>query len=102
LDEELGTHELLHKCHRDEATRQQRELEAESVSYAVLAHYGIHSESRFYLASYGFSAEMLTASLQIISQTARKIIDTIEGSQKEMEDAAVEAAPLETAAWGRS
>src|SRR5258707_6113265 len=70
-------HELLHKENRKETTRQQRELEAESVSFAVLAHYGIHTESRFYLASYDVTAEMLTASLQTISQTAKRIINTI-------------------------
>jgi hypothetical protein len=92
------SHEILHRQNREETTRQQRELEAESVSYTVLAHYGIHSESRFYLASYNVSAEMLTASLQTISQTARKIIETIEGSNMETEDAAAAAASRETAA----
>ena len=72
-------HELLHKENRKDTTRQQRELEAESVSFAVLAHYGLHAESRFYLASYGVTAEMLTDSLQTISQTAKRIINTIEG-----------------------
>jgi hypothetical protein len=92
------SHELLHKVDRDETTRQQRELEAESVSYAVLAHYGIHTDSRFYLASYDVTAEMLTASLQTISQTAKKIIGILEGGQKETEGAASEAAPFERAA----
>jgi hypothetical protein len=91
------SHEILHRQNRKETTRQQRELEAESVSYAVLAHYGIHSESRFYLASYDVTAEMLAASLQTISQTARKIIETIEGNHMETEDAAAEAASFETA-----
>jgi IrrE N-terminal-like domain len=39
---EIG-HELMHRTNREGTTRQQRELEAESVSYAVLAHFGIHS-----------------------------------------------------------
>lgn len=79
-------HEILHKQHRNETTRQQRELEAESVSYAVLAHYGIHTESRFYLASYDVTSEMLAASLQTISQTAKHIISTIEDNGKTWED----------------
>jgi hypothetical protein len=78
---------LLHKQNRKETTRQQRELEAESVSFAVLAHYGIHTESRFYLANYDVTAEMLAASLQTISQTAKRIINTIEANGKTMEDA---------------
>jgi putative heme iron utilization protein len=94
------SHEILHRQNRRETTRQQRELEAESVSYAVLAHYGIHSESRFYLASYDVTTEMLAASLQTISQTARKIIETIEGSQLETEDAAAEAASFENGRVG--
>jgi len=86
-------HELLHKENRSETTRQQRELEAESVSFAVLAHYGIHTESRFYLASYDVTSEMLTASLQIISQTAKRIISTIDGSWKSFEGADESSAP---------
>ena len=62
---------------REGTTRQQRELEAESVSYAVLAHFGMHSESRFYLATYDVTAEMLTASLQTIGNAAKQIINLI-------------------------
>jgi Zn-dependent peptidase ImmA (M78 family) len=91
-------HELLHKEERKEKTRQQRELEAESVSFAVLARYGIHSESRFYLASYEVTAEMLTASLQTISQTAKRIISVIDGEGKrtEYEDGNVTPSPIAT------
>jgi hypothetical protein len=89
-------HELLHKEKRKETTRQQRELEAESVSFAVLARYGIHSESRFYLASYDVTAEMLTASLQTISQTAKHIISVIDGDGKrtEYKDGNVTLSPI--------
>jgi Zn-dependent peptidase ImmA (M78 family) len=87
-------HELLHTENREGTTRQQRELEAESVSFAVLAHYGIHTESRFYLASYDVTAEMLTASLQTISQTAKHIISTIDGNGKMIKDAGESSANL--------
>jgi hypothetical protein len=70
-------HEILHKTNREGTTRQQRELEAESVSYAVLAHFGMHSENRFYLATYDVTAEMLTASLQTIGNAAKQIINLI-------------------------
>ena len=86
-------HELLHKENREGTTRQQRELEAESVSFAVLAHFGIHSESRFYLASYDVTPEMLTASLQIISHTAKRIINIIDDNGKTKEDADESSAP---------
>ena len=42
-------------------------------------------ESRFYLASYDVTAEMLTASLQTISQTAKRIISVIDGDGKRTE-----------------
>jgi hypothetical protein len=70
-------HEILHKTNREGTTRQQRELEAESVSYAELAHFGMHSDSRFYLATYDVTAEMLTASLQTIGSAAKQIINLI-------------------------
>lgn len=91
-------HELLHKENREGTTRQQRELEAESVSFAVLAHYGIHSESRFYLASYDVTPEMLTASLQTISHTAKRIISIIDDNGKTTEDADKSSAPSVEAA----
>jgi antirestriction protein ArdC len=86
-------HELLHKEKRKETTRQQRELEAESVSFAVLAHYGLHAESRFYLASYDVTPEMLTASLQTISHTAKRIINIIDDNGRTIEDADESSAP---------
>ena len=78
-------HELLHKGVRDN-TKQQRELEAESVAFAVLAHFGMHLESRFYLATYDVTAEMLAASLQTISRTAKQLIELIEGESEERGD----------------
>jgi antirestriction protein ArdC len=87
-------HELQHKLNRKETTLQQRELEAESVSYAVLAHYGIRTESRFYLASYDVTAEMLTASLQAIGQTAKRIISAVDGDEARTEEEDANVAPL--------
>jgi IrrE N-terminal-like domain len=89
---EIG-HELMHRTNREGTTRQQRELEAESVSYAVLAHFGIHSESRFYLATYDVTAEMLTASLQAIGNAAKKIISLIENSGQQIEEGEGEQSP---------
>ncbi len=71
-------HELIHKEDRSQG-KQQRELEAEAVAYAVLTHYDIHPSSCFYLASYGITGEMLTASMQTIAKTARQIIERVEG-----------------------
>jgi PHD/YefM family antitoxin component YafN of YafNO toxin-antitoxin module len=40
----------------------------------------MRTESLFYLATYDVTAEMLTASLQTISATARKLIELIDES----------------------
>lgn len=89
-------HELLHKVDRSQGT-QQRELEAEAVAFAVLTHYGMQPQSRFYLAGYGITGDMLTASMQTIAATARQIIERIEGHTNEQE-ADAEASPLPLAA----
>jgi hypothetical protein len=83
----------MHRTNRERTTRQQRELEAESVSYAVLAHFGIHSESRFYLATYDVTAEMLTASLQTIGNAAKKIISMIEDPGEQIEEGEGDQSP---------
>jgi antirestriction protein ArdC len=79
-------HELLHKTNREGTTRQQRELEAESVAYAVLAHFGMHPQSCFYLATYDVTPEMLTASLQTIGSAAKTIISLIDGTGQQIEE----------------
>jgi hypothetical protein len=92
-------HELLHKSNREGTTRQ-RELEAESVAYAVLAHFGMHPQSCFYLASYDVTPEMLTASLQTIGSATTTIISLIDctGQQIEEGEGAQNGAPLPVAA----
>ena len=78
-------HELLHKVERSQG-RQQRELEAEAVAYAVLTHYGMQPGSRFYLASYGITGEMLSTSMQTIAATARQIIERVDQDSTEAEE----------------
>ncbi|MGO4214179.1 hypothetical protein AB4043_25575 [Terriglobus sp. YAF25] len=53
----------------------------------MLAHYGIRTGSRFYLASYDVTSEMLTASLQTITQAARRIITAIDDKFETLKDA---------------
>jgi hypothetical protein len=74
---ELAHEVLKHKERRAETTKQQRELEAESVAFAVLAHFGMRLESRFYFATYDVTGEMLSASLANINATARQLIEAI-------------------------
>ena len=51
--------------------------------------------SQFYLASYGITGEMLSATMQTISMTARQIIERIEGGaakeEEEVGDAGLQA-----------
>ena len=84
-------HELMHKG-AERGTKKQRELEAEATAYVVLAHFGIHSGSCFYLHGYGITGEMLTASMQTISATARRIIDQIEGANTDKGEAEEDSA----------
>lgn len=77
-------HELLHKVDRSQGKRQ-RELEAEAIAYTVLVHLGMEPGSRFYLASYGITGEMLTASMQTITATARQIIERLDQESTEAE-----------------
>jgi antirestriction protein ArdC len=81
-------HELLHQgTNAKKSTKQQRELEAEAVAFVVLDHYGMRSGSQFYLHSYGVTGDMLTASMQTIAATARQIIDRIDGTSSDREEA---------------
>jgi predicted Zn-dependent protease len=71
-------HEILqHKAKRSETTKRQRELEAEAVAFAVLAHFGMRLESRFYLASYEITGDMLIASIETISRAAHALIQAV-------------------------
>ncbi len=83
-------HELIHKVNREGTTRQQRELEAESVGFAVLAAHSWHPQRKsdpLSLAS-DVTAEMLTAfAPNHQPDTAKRIISTIDGNGKTTEDA---------------
>lgn len=90
-------HELLHKSDRSQG-KQQRELEAEAIAFAVLTHYGMQPGSRFYLASYGITGEMLVSTMQTISTTAKRIIERIEGVQNSEDEAGSSGLDLPNAA----
>lgn len=85
-------HAILHQGeHRAEAlakTREQRELEAEATSFAVLAHFGIEQRSDIYLASWSATAAALTDSLQTIRLAVQTILDAIEAVPEETAAAA--------------
>ena len=81
-------HELAHEAlHKDKATRpdgltrQLAELEAESVAYVVSRHFGLDVEIRAsrYIALWGGDSKALRESLERIANTARSMIDDVEG-----------------------
>ncbi len=85
-------HEFLHqhglKAEKTpkETSPEQRELEAEATSFAVLAHFGIEQHSDRYLASWDATAESITASLHTIRDAVHTILVAMDaGSQTEAE-----------------
>lgn len=89
-------HSLLHSdLSRDEQSRDDRELEAESVAFVVCAHFGLDSSdySFGYVASWkGDKAkEGLKKSAKRIADAAKKIINALEG-EGASEEAEQEAA----------
>lgn len=78
LAHEFAHEVLTHAKRRAESTKQQRELEAEAVAYAVMSHYGFSMPAGVYLATYEVTADMLTASLPVITAATRTIIEAID------------------------
>jgi len=76
-------HEFLHweSNRREGMTREQRELEAEATSYALLSQYGIEQPSQNYLASWNADAETITASLQTIRAAVHHIMTAMEDNE---------------------
>ena len=79
-------HEALHKSKEQretmpEETRTVAELEAESVAYVVCTHFGLDVEVRAsrYIALWDGDAKALRASLERIANTARALIDDVDG-----------------------
>ncbi len=98
-------HEIAHATlHDDRDTpehpdRRTREVQAESVAYAVCQHYGLDTSdySFGYVAGWSSGRELaeLKSSLETIRNTAAKLIDTIDGHFAEIQQ---EQTPEKTAA----
>ena len=84
-------HEALHKGEDrpDGLTRTVAELEAEAVAYVVCRHFGHDVEVRAsrYIALWGGDGKGLRASLDRISESARKLIDDVDATQTGPRDA---------------
>ena len=78
-------HSILHAGNNDK-TRNQKEVEAESVAYAVCRHFGIDASdySFGYIAGWSSSDDLkeFESSLELIQKTASDIISGIEDKQK--------------------
>ena len=72
-------HELLHRGpDRNETSREQKETEAEAVSFIVCSHFGIETAAPNYLALWDATEEAITQALQRVQKTAAQIIDKME------------------------
>ena len=91
-------HEIVHATLHDTALamperpdRRTREVQAESVAYAVCQHYGLDTSdySFGYIAGWSSGKELaeLKGSLETIRSTAAKLIDTIDGHFAEIQKA---------------
>ena len=87
-------HATLHNIDKDEPERpdrRTREVQAESVAYAVCQHYGLDTSdySFGYIAGWSSGKELaeLKGSLETIRSTAANLIDTIDGHFAEIQQA---------------
>lgn len=92
LAHEIG-HSLLHgDLSRDEQSRQDRELEAESVAFVVCAHFGLDTSDY----SFGYIAHWkgegakdgIKKSAKRIADAAKKVIDAVEAISEQVEQKA--------------
>jgi hypothetical protein len=95
------THAILHHADTEDsqASRYQREVQAESVAYAVCSYYGIDTKeySFPYIAGWSSSKDMeeLKASLQIIRETTDHLITSIERIRQPVTPAVLNVPPRE-------
>ncbi len=95
------THAILHHADTEDsqASRYQREVQAESVAYAVCSYYGIDTKeySFPYIAGWSSSKDMeeLKASLQIIRETTDHLITSIERIRQPVTPAVLNVPPKE-------
>lgn len=84
-------HETAHaRIHSDsDKSREQKEVEAESIAYVVCSHFGLDTSdySFGYVATWAGRQDinLLKQSLQTISQTAKAIITDVERAMEEPE-----------------
>lgn len=92
--ESIGTlvHEMAHSVlhwgdNRSSLTKEQKELEAEATSFAVLTHYGIDQPSHFYLGAWDATGDTIRASLATITKAVTTILSAADYRAKRTEAA---------------
>jgi len=66
-------HALLHQ--KSSLSKQQKEIQAESVAYVVCHHFGLDARSVNYLALYDADYKKIMENLGAISEAAKEVID---------------------------
>jgi len=66
-------HALLHR--ESSLSKQQKEIQAESVAYVVSRHFGLDARSMNYLALYDADYKKIMENLEAISSVSKEIID---------------------------
>jgi len=75
-------HELYEHCKaevREQTTRQQREIEADTAAHVVCQHFGIPSSSANYLALWQAGKEDILSCMERVRGVALELIEAIEG-----------------------
>ncbi len=75
-------HELLH--HPSTLSKQQKEIQAESVAYVVCKHFGLETKSFTYLALQEADSKQIMENLEAISLACKEIINFLFSFQKSM------------------
>lgn len=71
-------HALLDHSQAIQLTRETREIQAESIAYVVSKHFGMECNAPNYLALWDADSAKIKDNLNVISKTARAIIEAIE------------------------
>lgn len=81
-------HELYEHCKaevREQTTRQQREIEADTAAHVVCQHFGIPSSSANYLALWQAGKEDILGCMERVRQVALELIEAVEGAHQQDE-----------------
>lgn len=71
-------HEFLHQVEKNQLTRSEKEMEAESIAYIVASYLGLRNlNCPTYIALHGENSEKILTQFNRINTTARKIISAV-------------------------